>query len=100
MYHGTFPLATFLLNISGAFFIAFLSVLLDFGWTERFGHPFNTFVLTGFLAGYTTFSAMMLDIAKLHQGQQTALALVYMVGTVGLAFLAALFGAAVASLFL
>ncbi|WP_443147847.1 fluoride efflux transporter FluC [Nitrospira sp.] len=99
-YRGTFPVATFLLNISGAFLIGFLAVLLDFGWTERFGHPFNTFILTGFLAGYTTFSAMVLDMSKLHHAQQTSLALMYMVGTVVLAFLAAFFGAALASLFL
>lgn len=96
-YGGTFPLATFLLNISGTFLIAFFAVFLDFGWTERFGHPFNTFVLTGVLAGYTTFSAMALETTKLIQRQEASLALMYLFGTIALAFVAAFLGAALAS---
>ncbi|WP_342348209.1 CrcB family protein [uncultured Nitrospira sp.] len=96
-YGGTFPLATFLLNTSGAFLIAFFAVFLDFGWTERFGHPFNTFVLTGVLAGYTTFSALALDTTKLIHSQKASLALIYLFGTIALAFVAALLGAALAS---
>ena len=97
LYTGTFPLATFLLNVSGVFLIAFLAVFLDFGWTERFGHPFNTFVLTGVLAGYTTFSAMALDTTKLIHRQKVSLALMYLFGTVALAFVAVLLGAVLAS---
>ena len=96
-YGGAFPLATFLLNISGTFLIAFFAVFLDFGWTERFGHPFNTFVLTGVLAGYTTFSAMALETTKLIQRQKASLALMYLFGTIALAFVAAFLGAALAS---
>ncbi|GJL70515.1 MAG: putative fluoride ion transporter CrcB 3 [Nitrospirales bacterium] len=96
-YGGTFPLSTFLLNISGAFLIAFFAVFLDFGWAERFGHPFNTFVLTGVLAGYTTFSALALDTTKLIHSQKASLALKYLFGTITLAFIAALLGSALAS---
>ncbi|MFZ1747121.1 MAG: CrcB family protein [Nitrospirales bacterium] len=81
----------------GSVFYRFFAVFLDFDWTERFGHPFNTFVLTGVLAGYTTFSAMALDTTKLIQGQKTFLALMYLFGTIALAFVAAFFGAALAS---
>ena len=73
-YHGSFPLATFLINISGAFLIGFLTVLFIFDWKERFGHPVNTFVLTGILGGYTTFSSLELDTTKLINGQKPRLA--------------------------
>lgn len=97
-YHGSFPLATFLINISGAFLIGFLTVLLDFDWKERFGHPVNTIVLTGILGGYTTFSSLELDTAKLINGQNPRVALVYIGSSVALGLLSAFLGGALAGL--
>jgi len=97
-YHGSFPLATFLINISGAFLIGFLTVVLVFDYRERFGHPVNTFVLTGILGGYTTFSSMELDISKLIDGKKLRLAMVYQVGTVALGLGAAALGGTLALL--
>ena len=92
-------LATFLVNISGAFLIGFLTVFLVFDWKERFGHPVNAFILTGILGGYTTFSSMELDTAKLVNQQNRRLALLYSLGSVASGLVAALLGAALASLF-
>ena len=36
-YHGHFPLGTFIINISGAFIIGFLSTLFVIDWHDRFG---------------------------------------------------------------
>ena len=65
IYQGNFPLGTFLINISGAFVIGYLSILFSVDWRDRYGDLINAAVLTGILGGYTTFSSMQLDAAKL-----------------------------------
>ena len=64
-YHGVFPVGTFLINVSGAFAIGYLSVLFKVDWRDRYGTALNAGVLTGVLGGYTTFSSMQLDAVKL-----------------------------------
>jgi fluoride exporter len=64
-YHGDFPVGTFLINVSGAFAIGYLSVLFKVDWRDRYGTALNAGVLTGVLGGYTTFSSMQLDAVKL-----------------------------------
>jgi len=82
-YHGSFPLGTFLINVSGAFVIGYLSVLFSVDWRDRFGTVLNAGVLTGVLGGYTTFSSMQLDAAKLAGANRPGLAAGYlMVSTV------------------
>lgn len=54
-YDGRFPLATFLINVSGSFLIGLLMVLLD---REDLLHPnYRPLLVTGFLGGFTTFSS-------------------------------------------
>lgn len=96
-YHGAFPLSTFIVNVSGAFLIGFLTVLLEFGWKDRFGDSVNTIVLTGILGGYTTFSSLELETSKLIHGQNSHLALVYLVGSFAAGLVAAFFGGSLAS---
>ena len=57
-YRGDFPLGTFLINVSGALIIGYLSVLFGIDWHDRYGTALNSGVLTGLLGGYTTFSSM------------------------------------------
>lgn len=95
-YHGAFPLGTFLINVSGAFVIGYLSVLFAVDWRDRYGSALNAAILTGILGGYTTFSSMQLDAAKLAgkgQGQQ---AVAYLTLSVVAGLLAAWLGAALA----
>jgi CrcB protein len=40
-YRGDFPLGTFLINISGAFAIGYLSVLFNVDWRSRYGSALN-----------------------------------------------------------
>jgi CrcB protein len=53
-YDGRFPLATFLINVTGSFLIGVFLVVLD---REDLMHPnLRPLLVTGFLGGYTTFS--------------------------------------------
>ena len=97
-YHGNFPLGTFLINISGTFLIGYLSILFGVDWHNRYGHGMvlNAFVLTGVLGGYTTFSSMQLDAAKLTGRGRGGLAASYLLLSVAAGLLAAELGAAIA----
>jgi fluoride exporter len=97
-YHGDFPLGTFLINVSGTFLIGYLSVLFGFDWRDRYGHGMvlNAFVLTGVLGGYTTFSSMQLDAAKLSGKKLGGLAASYLLLSVAAGLLAGEIGAALA----
>jgi CrcB protein len=97
-YHGNFPLGTFLINVSGTFLIGYLSVLFGVDWHNRYGHGMvlNAFVLTGVLGGYTTFSSMQLDAAKLSAKERGGLAASYLLLSVAAGLLAGGLGAALA----
>lgn len=97
-YHGAFPLGTFLINISGAFVIGYLSVLFSVDWRDRFGTILSAGVLTGILGGYTTFSSMQLDAAKLSGSGRPALAGGYLLASTAVGLIAAALGAALARL--
>jgi CrcB protein len=92
-YRGDFPLATFLINVSGAFVIGYLSVLFGVDWHDRFGTPLNAGILTGVLGGYTTFSSMQLDAANLADKSRRDKALFYIVASVVAGLAAAALGA-------
>ena len=97
-YRGQFPLGTFLINVSGAFVMGYLSVLFVVDWHNRHGHgmTLNSLVLTGLLGGYTTFSSMQLDAVKLSGKGRGVLAASYLVLSVTVGLLAAALGAALA----
>ena len=93
LYKGKFPLGTFLINVSGAFVIGYLSILFTVDWRDRYGDVMNAAVLTGILGGYTTFSSLQLDAAKLVNARDRALAAGYLVISVVVGLAAAAFGA-------
>jgi fluoride exporter len=95
-YHGDLPVGTFLINASGAFAIAYLSVLFEVDWRDRYGTALNSAVLTGILGGYTTFSAMQLDAVKLAGTRGGVRAASYLMLSVLVGLLAAVFGGALA----
>jgi CrcB protein len=90
-----FPLATFLVNVTGSFALgALLAVLL----VRDHSAPANRLRLllgTGFLGGYTTYSALAVDTDTLLRSDHVALGLTYAVGTVIAGFVSA--GAGVAA---
>jgi fluoride exporter len=97
-YHGTLPLSTFLINVTGTFLIGYLSVLFGVDWHDRYGHGMvlNAFVLTGVLGGYTTFSSMQLDAVKLSGNRRRGVAISYLLVSVLAGLMAGEFGAALA----
>ena len=78
-YDGRFPLATFLINVTGSFIIGLMLVLLD---REDLLHPnLRPLIVTGFLGGYTTFSTFEWELLAL--GRSTPpMALVYGISSV------------------
>lgn len=92
-YKGPLPLATLLINISGAFVIGYLSILFSVDWRDRYGDMLNAAVLTGILGGYTTFSSMQLDASKLAKARDRMWAASYLVFSVLVGLGAAAFGA-------
>lgn len=97
-YSGPFPLGTFAINVSGAFVIGYLSVLFAVDWQDRFGTVLNAGVITGILGGYTTFSSMQLDAAKLSLSGHKGHAILYLTGSVIAGLAAAACGVGLARL--
>ena len=98
-YKGTFPLGTFLINVSGTFLMGFLSTLFKVDWRDRYGSNLTAFVLTGVLGGYTTFSSYQLDTANLYNSNKTRGLALYWIGSVAAGLIAAALGAITARLF-
>ena len=89
---GRFPLGTFLINISGSFFIGLLMTLL----TERLQpHPnWRLFLVVGVLGGYTTFSSFEYEALQAVRDGERWMGLLYVAGSVLLGYLAVWLGAA------
>ena len=87
---GTFPLATFLVNVVGCLLIGVLVVVL----TERTGaHPLaRPFLITGVLGGFTTFSTYAVDAELLLAAGRPATAGAYLAGTLAAALAATWLG--------
>jgi fluoride exporter len=95
-YRGHFPLGTFLINISGAFPMGYLSVLFSVDWRTRYGTTLTSLCLTGIIGGYTTFSSMQMDAVKLAGARGQVRAASYLGLSVVAGLLAAAFGGALA----
>ncbi|AWU92988.1 fluoride efflux transporter FluC [Azospirillum ramasamyi] len=93
---SSFKVGTFVINVTGAFLIAYISALLALGWEHRYGDVISSLVLTGVLGGYTTFSTMQLDAVKMAGAGRHGLAVVYLVVTVVAGLLAVVTGVALA----
>jgi fluoride exporter len=87
---GSFPSATFLINVSGCFMIGVLMVSI----TERYrAHPLlRPFLGVGVLGGFTTFSTYAEEVRALLNSQRTITGLGYLAGTVASAIIAVWLG--------
>ncbi len=74
-----FPLGTLLVNITGSFLIGIV-----FGLAGKFsiGPEWRFFLMTGVIGGFTTFSSYSLEIVNLMRGNQPALAMLYLTGSI------------------
>lgn len=88
MLGAGFPFGTFIVNVAGSYVMGVLAALfLANGIGD---HPARSFLATGLLGGFTTFSAFSLDAGVMWQrGEWLGLA-VYVIGSV-LCSVAALF---------
>lgn len=59
----SFPLGTFVINVSGSFLIGLLMTLMAERFTEN--PEWRLFLVVGFLGGYTTFSSFEYETGKL-----------------------------------
>lgn len=85
----TFPWATLLINVTGAFLIGLISSLT----TRQILNTFTQTVLaTGFLGGYTTFSTMSWEGVQLLRGESRHLGILYLGGNLLPGLLAAALG--------
>lgn len=89
-----FPWATLAINVVGSFLmgvVVAIAVPLLGGSAE-----WRTFLATGILGGFTTFSAFSLDVWQLVERNETGLALVYVAASVALSVAGLVAGLALA----
>lgn len=84
--HGTFPWATFVINVLGCLAMgALMVVLTEMATPHRLARPF---LGVGLLGGFTTFSSFAVDAERLIDAHRPGLALVYVAATLVVAALA------------
>ena len=94
-YGGRFPLGTFVINLTGSFFIGVLMTL----FTERFQpHPnWRLFLVVGVLGGYTTFSSFEYESYQSIRDGAIGMGMLYVVGSVVFGYLGVWLGAFLAA---
>jgi CrcB protein len=78
LWDGSFPLGTFLINLSGCFLIGFLG-----GLSEKLAiePDLRLLLQTGFLGGFTTFSSFGLETVQLARRGEGLMATGYALGS-------------------
>ena len=87
LHHPHFPYSTFIINLSGSFVIGLLGEL--FRLRVLTSAELRLALMTGFLGGYTTFSAYSLENLSLLREGEWLVALIYALGSVLLGLLCA-----------
>ena len=92
-----FPYGTLFINVAGSFLIG---IVAELALTRAFGmsQTARVFLATGFLGGFTTFSAFSLDMVTLASDGAALLSLLYGFGSVVLGFALAYGGQVLARL--
>ncbi len=93
-----FPWGTITVNIAGSFLMGLVVALSALKFS--LSNEMRILIMTGFLGGFTTFSAFSLDFALLYERKDYALAGLYVAGSVSLSILALFAGLAVVRLWL
>lgn len=86
-----FPWGTFFVNVVGSLIagVVYYFMIKNF---ENFDPRLKSFLLVGFLGGFTTFSAFSLDFFRLASAGQFSQAMVYAAASVLISILAVFFG--------
>ncbi len=85
MYHGAFPLGTFLVNAIGCFIIGLFFSLLEKSNVSAYG--LDVMLITGFCGSFTTFSSFAYDMWILGSKGDWATFILYLVLSVALGIL-------------
>ncbi len=91
----SFPLATFLINMTGSFAIGFAAIV--FAEKYEISENIRAAVIVGFLGAFTTFSTFEFEVLSLLNGKQGLLALLYVVLSVAVGFVGVAAGVALAN---
>ena len=83
---GSFPYGTLLVNVLGSFVIGALMETMAQKWQVSL--EVRAFLVTGFLGGFTTFSAFSFDVLKLAETGQYLSAALYVLLSVALSLTA------------
>lgn len=85
-FPGSFPLGTFVINVTGSFLLGFLFVVL----TERIvaSPAFRTSLMVGFVGAYTTFSTFSFETVRLLEDGALRMAALNVAATVALGLVA------------
>lgn len=98
---GQWPMATFVVNLTGAFVLGLVLALADVRYPDpnlnAFARRFRPFIITGVLGGYTTFSTFMTETHGLLSADRPAMAVVYVVGSTLLGITCCLLGLLIGS---
>lgn len=86
----TFPWATLTINIAGSLIMGLLIGL--FAHRSQVSMEMRTFLTTGILGGFTTFSAFSMDFARLFENGETIEAVAYVLASVLLSLIAVFAG--------
>ena len=92
---AAFPLATFLINVTGSFLVGFIA--RAWAGSDPVPSAMRIGLLVGFCGGYTTFSTFSLETVRLLQDGAWAKAGLYAAGSVLLSLAATLIGMQAAS---
>lgn len=84
-FHASFPLATFVVNLTGSLAIGFLAAFFQ---QSTYADTLKLFIFTGILASYTTFSSFALETFTLLKRKAMHLSIINLLGTnlLGLVF--------------
>lgn len=80
MFHGSFPMGTFLVNLIGCFIIGLFFGLLEKAQVMTANE--NVLLITGFCGGFTTFSSFADDIYVLSDKGDWTTAILYLAASV------------------
>jgi CrcB protein len=87
-----FPWGTLIVNLTGSLLMGALAAWFAFRSGSSWTQEMRLFATTGFLGGFTTFSAFSLDAALLWERNAFVLFAIYVLASVGLAILGLFIG--------
>lgn len=91
LFGEAFPYGTLFVNILGSFLIGIIMAMAAL--KANISAPMQALLVTGFLGGFTTFSAFSFDVYKLADTGQVVAAAAYVAASVFLSLLAVFGGA-------